>query len=136
MLLEPVLCLYCGKPVKAGRSDKKFCDSGCKDSYYNAIKSREQAEISKIDGILKKNRRVLKKLYDRDKPEKLFPRDFLIREGFEFGFLTHIVATRLKPGEIIFCYDFGYREEKKGYYQLFYSYPKVQVKDGYVVQVK
>lgn len=107
----------------------------CKDAYYNALKSEEQSSISKIDGILKRNRRVLKKLFDPKKPDKLVRREEIIREGFEFGFLTHVVVTKGKLNEIIFCYDYGYREVEKERYQLYPSYSKVQVKDGYVVKI-
>jgi hypothetical protein len=131
-----VNCLYCGEVIRTGRSDKKFCDSGCKDAHYNAIKSDEQTEISKIDAILKRNRRALKKLYDPGNPSRLFKREELIRAGYEFGFLTHVVVTRLKKGEIVFCYDFGLREEEDQCYRLFPSYSNVQVKDGYRFRVK
>jgi len=128
-------CIYCSRPIRSGRSDKKFCDSGCKDAYYNAIKSQEQSEISKIDTILKRNRRILKKLFDSKKKEKLFDREILIKVGFEFGFHTHVAVTRGKAKEIIFCYDYGYRKAEEEVYQLFHSFSKIQVKDGYEVRI-
>ncbi len=73
MPTAPAICLHFGKPIKSGRSDKKFCDTGCKDVYYNEIKIREHKEIKKIDTILKKNRRILKKLYDPKNVENSFP---------------------------------------------------------------
>lgn len=135
MPVRAAICKYCHKSIKSGRSDKKFCDSACKDSYYNAIKSEEQGEISKIDSILKKNRRVLKTLFDVKKPDKVVPREELIRQGFEFGFLTHVGVTKAKSNEITFCYDYGYREVKVGSYQLFHSFSKVRVKEGYVIKI-
>lgn len=107
MAKTAAICLFCGKPIKSGRSDKKFCDSGCKDGYYNERKGDEREEINKIDLVLKKNRRVLKKLYDPKKSDNKFTRELLIRDGFEFGFLTHIVVTKVKGNEIVFCYDYG-----------------------------
>ncbi|MBL7709857.1 MAG: hypothetical protein JNJ86_12350 [Chitinophagaceae bacterium] len=132
---KPVLCLYCGKPIKSGRADKKFCDSGCKDSYNNARKEGERGEIRTIDLVLKKNRRVLKKLYDPSKPDKKFSREMLIREGFEFGFLTHVAVTKTKMNEIVFCYDYGYREINEDNFQLFPSFSKIQIKGGYSMKV-
>lgn len=128
-------CLYCGDPIRNGRSDKKFCDVGCKDAYYNEIKSAELCEISKIDGILKRNRRILKKLYDSRQKVKLFSREELIKEGFEFGFQTHVAVTRIKSNEIIFCYDYGYRGQASGPYEIFRSFASVQVKDGGVIKI-
>lgn len=132
---KPALCLYCGKPIKSGRADKKFCDSGCKDSYNNARKEGERGEIRTIDLVLKKNRRVLKKLYDPAKPEKKFSREMLVREGFEFGFLTHVAVTKTKMNEIVFCYDFGYREITQDEFQVYPSFSRVHVKGGYTIKV-
>jgi hypothetical protein len=103
------VCLYCDKAIRVGRADKKFCNGGCKDAYYNAIRSEEQAEISKIDRILKRNRRVLKKLYDESESgKKLVSWEQLIRQGFEFKFYTHVVDSAIKSKQVTFCYDYGY----------------------------
>lgn len=72
MIVKPNKCLNCDKPITKGRSDKKFCDSNCKDEYNNAAKIAEGKEISKINTILKGNRRVLQKLFDPSKPDKKF----------------------------------------------------------------
>lgn len=130
-----MICVYCKKPIRAGRSDKKFCDAGCKDAYNNEIKIKEHKEITKIETILKKNRRILKKMYSPQKFDKLFNRESLIKAGFEFGFHTHTVITKSKSNEIIFCFDFGYREMTKDNFQLFPSFKKVQVKNGQVFEM-
>lgn len=116
------ICLNCQKPIKSGRSDKKFCDPGCKDAYYNAIKTAEHKEIKKIDIVLKRNRRILKKLYNPKKPEKLTGREVLVKAGFEFDFHTHSIITKFKANEFIFCYDYGYREAEKGKYKVIKSF--------------
>ncbi len=128
-------CLNCGKPITKGRLDKKFCDSACKDACNNEIKEAERGEINKIELILKRNRRVLKKLYDPKTVEKKVTREMLIREGFEFGFLTHIAVTRTKSNEITFCYDYGYREISKDQFQIYASFSSVQVKNGYRIKI-
>jgi hypothetical protein len=122
MPAAPAICLYCDKPIKSGRSDKKFCDSGCKDAYYNALKTGEHKEIKEIDTILKRNRRILKKIYNPKKPEKLINREVLIKAGFEFGFHTHFVVTKFKANEFVFCYDFGYREAEKDNFKVIKSF--------------
>jgi hypothetical protein len=135
MHAAPAICLNCQKPIKSGRSDKKFCDSGCKDEYYNAIKTGEHKEIKKIDIILKRNRRILKKIFNPKKEDKLISREALIKAGFEFEFHTHFVVTKYKANEFIFCYDYGYREVEKGRYQVVPSYAKVQLKGGQVFEM-
>jgi hypothetical protein len=114
-------CLNCGKIIKSGRSDKKFCDSGCKDEYYNRLKSDEHKEIKKIDQVLKRNRRILKKLFNPQK-EKLINREILLKSGFEFDYHTHLIVTKTKSNEFIFCYDYGYREIEKDKYKVIKSF--------------
>lgn len=135
MARQAPLCFYCGKAIKSGRIDKKFCDSGCKDSYNNQRKESERNEIRSIDIVLKKNRRVLKKMYDPKKTDKKFTREELIRQGFEFGFLTHIAITSAKGNEIVFCYDFGFRETSENVFQIYPSFSQIRVKGGYKVKV-
>jgi len=128
-------CLNCEKAIKNGRSDKKFCDSACKDEYYNKIKIEDGKEISKIVGILRRNRKALKKLFDPKKPDLPHTRESLIKAGFEFGFHTHIVITKSKKNEIIFCFNYGYRELSKDRFQIYPTFPKVQIKDGYLFHI-
>ena len=128
------ICIQCQKAIKAGRSDKKFCSPHCKDAYNNEIKIREHKEIRKIEGILKRNRRVLKKLYQANK-EKSVTREAMIKTGFEFGFHTHTVITKSKANEIIFTYDYGYREMSKDEFRIFPSFGKVQIKNGQVFEM-
>jgi hypothetical protein len=123
-------CLFCSKTIRAGRSDKKFCDMNCKDAYHNEQKIVEAAEIRKINLILKKNRRILKQLFKPASPEQNYSRELLLKEGFQFGFQTHVVVTKRLAYEIVFCYDYGFREMGPGLYQLFRSFAEVQVKDG------
>ncbi len=134
-VLSPT-CLHCNEVIKVGRSDKKFCDIGCKDAYYNTLKANELKEIRRVDGILKKNRRALKSLYDPQNREKKFTKESLVRAGFEFGFLTHIAETKFKGGEIHFCYDYRYREVEADQYQLYPTFPRIKVKGGYEMVVK
>lgn len=135
MNTREAICLYCSKPIRKGRRDKKFCDSFCKDAFHNERKQEEMAEISRIDGILKRNRRVLKKLFESKRKEKVFSREEMVKEGFEFGFLTHIAVTRLRLNEITFCYDYGYRQFAQDRYEIFESFSSVKIKDWYEVQV-
>ena len=135
MAAKPNNCLNCGKLITKGRANKKFCNSYCKDEFNNAAKIAEGKEISMINTILKQNRRGLKKLFDPDKPDKKFSREILVREGFEFGFLTHIAVTKGKANEIIFCFDYGYREIEPNTYQLYHSFSKVTIKGGYDIKI-
>ena len=120
------LCLHSNKPIRSGRSDKKFCDAACKDAYYNARKIQEHREIKKIDTILKRNRRVLRKFYNPNRKEELIQRDQLMRAGFDFGFHTHSIVTKKKANEFIFCYDYGYREVIESKFQVIHAFQSVR----------
>jgi hypothetical protein len=77
--------------------------------------------------------RILKKLYDPKKPDKLIRGEELSRAGFEFGFHTHVaMGTLNSKNEFIFCYNFGYREVYKNSYQLYTLNTRVKVKGGQV----
>jgi predicted nucleic acid-binding Zn ribbon protein len=54
------LCLDCGKAVK-GRTDKKFCDDNCRNSYNNHLKNENGLVFKRINLALKKNRTLLAK---------------------------------------------------------------------------
>ncbi|MEI9808189.1 MAG: hypothetical protein WDO16_10100 [Bacteroidota bacterium] len=54
-------CLACDKPLK-GRSDKKFCDDYCRNTYNNQLKSISNNNIRNINNTLTKNRRILEGL--------------------------------------------------------------------------
>jgi hypothetical protein len=117
------LCLHCGEPIKVGRSDKKFCDSECKNEYYNAIKVRERNEIRNIDIKLRKNRKILMQLFDPRK-DTIVVKEKLISSGFDFAYHTHSLVTRFKQNEFIFCYDYGYREVEPGKFKIIEAYQK------------
>jgi hypothetical protein len=118
----PNLCLNCNEPITKGRSDKKFCDSSCKDEYYNKIKIQEHRAIRKVDQVLIRNRRILKKLFDPRKEDKLINREVLLKAGFDFDFHTHFVVTKFKGNQFVFCYDYGYREVAKDKFKVIKSF--------------
>jgi hypothetical protein len=121
--MEPAnaICLYCQKPIKAGRMDKKFCDAKHKDAYYNNLKVNERKEIKKVDTILKKNRRILKNLFN-PASERLISLQAFLKAGYNFEFHTHFIITKTKGNEFTFCYDYGYREVEKDRYKVIKSF--------------
>ena len=44
--------------------------------------------------------------------------------------------TKVKSNEIIFCFDYGYRKVETNLFQIYHSFSKVNVKDGYELKVK
>ncbi len=123
MQKENGVCLYCDKPLTKGRADKKFCDEGHRNMYHNEQKATEHAEIKKIDGTLKKNRRILKELL-RDKSEQIVTQVKLQKAGFDFDFSTHSITSQLKKNKFIFSYNYGYCELESGKYKIIKSFYK------------
>jgi hypothetical protein len=103
------ICLECHEPLGAGRPDRRFCSENCRINYHNKEKIYENAEIKKINNILKHNRRTLKKLLG-DEYEKIVNREKLLKSGFEFDYYTHHRESKVRKYEYTFCFDYGYRE--------------------------
>jgi len=101
---ETKTCLYCDKPI-LGRSDKKFCDDQCRNSYNNQLNSDSNNLVRNINNILRKNRRIMEELNVGGK--KTLPKSKLTERGFNFNYFTHLLTT--KTGKTYyFCYEHGY----------------------------
>jgi hypothetical protein len=113
---EKRLCLYCEKPLNlnVGRKDRRFCDEQCKNKYHNTKTWEEEKEIKRIQLVLKKNRRILKKMFARKDHDEI-AKDRLLKEGFEFDFHTHFVETYHYKRQYTCCFDYGYRLTKDKY---------------------
>ena len=101
---KTVLCLNCGKKV-TGRTDKKFCDSYCRNSYNNRKIGEFEIQLRKTNSIIRKNRTILKTSSPHGKTT--LRKEYLDMQGFDFRYFTHVYKT--KAGNIYrFCYDYGY----------------------------
>ena len=59
---ETATCLNCEKTLK-GRTDKKFCDDYCRNSYNNQLKASKNNLVRNINNALGKNRRILESFF-------------------------------------------------------------------------
>lgn len=99
------ICIECGEEF-AGRSDKKFCSDGCRNSYNNNLNSNENNLVRNTNNILRKNRRILKDLI-KDSTTKTIDPTLLSSKGFNFNNITEFIKT--KAGKLyFFCYEYGY----------------------------
>jgi len=106
--------MLCEKPVK-GRSDKKFCNDFCRNSYNNRARSQSSHSIKIINKALLKNRRILQRLLGETGNVAKASREMLLEQGFQFRYTTHNYATH--RGKLYwFCYDHGYMELEKDRY--------------------
>ena len=100
-------CLACGLSL-AGRSDKKFCDDGCRSSWNNRRRQEDAGLLKKTDAILKRNRRILQD-HSGSEPEARLNRRHLMASGFLPDFVTRIEADPA-GGLIRYYYEFGMRK--------------------------
>ncbi|MDP4262461.1 MAG: hypothetical protein Q8941_08015 [Bacteroidota bacterium] len=99
-------CLTCGKTLK-GRPDKKFCDSGCRNSYNNRLKSEGTNFVRNVNNALLKNRRILERLLPTGEKTARANKEKLQELGFQFNYLTHFIKNN-RGAVYCFCYEYGY----------------------------
>lgn len=100
------LCLTCNKPVK-GRTDKKFCNDYCRNSYNNQLNAVCSNYIRHINTILQKNRRIMASLLSPSATRASASQMQLLEKGFVFKYCTHYQENK-RGSHYHFCYDYGY----------------------------
>jgi predicted nucleic acid-binding Zn ribbon protein len=113
---QRVHCLTCNKPVR-GRTDKKYCDDYCRNTFNNRLKSSVNNLVRNINNALVKNRRILEKFFINDEEIIKTTKEKLLQEGFQFKYITHTCATK-KGIVYFFCYDLGYLPLENNWYLL------------------
>jgi hypothetical protein len=111
----------CENDVSDGRRDKKFCSDGHRNEYNNAIKIKEQQEISRINTALKKNRRIIKKLLG-ERGQTVVSEKKLLNAGFNFDFSTHTIVSKKKNNIFTFSYNYGYHNMNNGKFMIVKSF--------------
>lgn len=101
---EKKVCLDCGEVIK-GRSDKKFCNDICRNSYNNKINSDTTNYVRNVNNILRKNRRILEETLKGE--TTTIPKQKLIDKGYNFKFYTNHIITK-NNHQYVYCYEFGY----------------------------
>lgn len=108
------VCLECGEKI-VGRTDKKFCDDACRNSYNNKVNKDRKNIVRNTNNWLRKNYRILEQL-NPDQKTKV-SRSKLTEKGFDFNYFTSIYTT--KAGTVYyFVYDQGYLPLEGDYFAL------------------
>ncbi len=112
--MEERFCLECGTKI-IGRIDKKFCSDQCRNTYNNRMNRDETTFMTKVNRILRKNRKILKELNPNGKAK--VKRDKMKSAGFNFKYFTNVYKT--KEGKVYyFCYEYGYLPLDNDYFAL------------------
>ena len=96
-------CLACGKSLH-GRSDKKFCDSYCRNGYNNQHKKKDEKYIQHVNSVIRRNRRILKTLCPQGKA--VVRKELLDSLGYRYGIFSGVY--RYNGTTYYLCYDYGF----------------------------
>jgi hypothetical protein len=113
---QTATCQTCQKPIR-GRSDKKFCNDYCRNTFNNNLKASANNLVRNINNTLGKNRRILESLFEKEEEITKTTKEKLLQKGFQFKFFTH-TYTNKKGNVYFFCYDLGYLPLEKDWYLL------------------
>jgi hypothetical protein len=114
LTMEIRTCSECNQPLR-GRKDQKFCSDYCRNAFNNRLNEDSNKYVRRINGILRKNRRILEKLNPSGK--STVDGITLAEEGFNFHYYTNIYKTQ-KGSQYFFCYDYGYLKTDNDQYFL------------------
>ncbi|TDS17340.1 hypothetical protein [Sphingobacterium paludis] len=103
--MEKKFCLACSALIR-GRSDKRFCDDGCRNAHNNKINSVPNNFVRQINTTLRKNRRILETLLGEEKMLKI-SRENLLKTGLDLDYFTNQLCNA-KGQVYCFVYEFGY----------------------------
>lgn len=104
---ETRTCLVCARPLK-GRSDKKFCDDQCRNSFNNQLKSSDNTYVRRINSVLSRNRKILKNILAKAQGETcMATREKMNVMGFQFNYCTHTYVAK-NSKTYSYCYEYGY----------------------------
>ena len=105
MQTEKRNCHCCGQ-ILHGRTDKKFCDDGCRNTFNNQQNSAQNKEMRCINTILKRNRAILHAKLPVGKKQVKVNKEQLVVMGFHFNYMTH---QQVLPNGLSaqFCYELG-----------------------------
>ncbi|MAC94408.1 MAG: hypothetical protein CMC96_02785 [Flavobacteriales bacterium] len=107
-------CLECGVEL-FGRKDKKYCSDHCRNTHHNRQNSYETNYIRKVNGILRKNRRILESIAPKGKGKT--KKENLQKAGFDFAYYTNTYTTK-ENKTYYYCYDYAYLDIDKGWYAI------------------
>lgn len=102
-------CLDCGEKL-VGRADKKFCNDQCRNNYNNRLNSDTSEVMRHVNGILRKNRKILEEILSHSLEGKMTVNQRKISDkGYNFNYFTNIYTTKTGK-KYFFCYEYGYMQ--------------------------
>lgn len=100
-------CLECGENI-VGRSDKKFCNDGCRNAYNNKQNKDSTNLMRNVNNKLRKNYRILTELNSGEDGKSKTTKNKMSSLGFDFDYFTQLKVYK-NGAEYRFIYDYGYK---------------------------
>lgn len=108
MLRTSRQCRVCGSQL-AGRRDKIFCSTACKNEYHVSLRKATAEAVQHTDKILHRNRSVLVEIMDGNTSQRKVQRAELDKKKFNYKYITgYSVNSRGKTYHHV--YDFSWME--------------------------
>lgn len=99
-------CLQCNDKI-IGRTDKKFCNDSCRNSYNNKQNKDSTNLMRNTHNKLRKNYRILAELQFKEGKTQT-TQERLDVEGFDFEYFTNLKVYK-NGAEYRFVYNIGYK---------------------------
>ncbi len=111
-------CLTCQNKLY-GRSDKKFCNSHCRNEFNNKRYTASNHYIRTVNRVLKRNRDIIRQLTTTNQKSQVTYNELSLH-GFSFSHFTTSYTTKANK-TYFFCYDYGYLKLDNGFFALVYN---------------
>lgn len=112
--MEERKCRECNS-ILTGRRDQRYCCDYCRNTFNNRLNEDTTKYMRRINGILRKNRRILNELNPNGK--KTVDGITLAEEGFNFHYYTNAYTTK-SGASYFFCYEQGFLRIENDKYML------------------
>ncbi len=106
-------CPTCSKVIR-GRTDKKYCDDYCRNTYNNSVNNSTTSLMRSINSILRRNRRLLEMQVPDGELKVRIRKKELVEQGFDFRYFTNQEDT-YPNRTLYFCYEYGYMVFRGGW---------------------
>ena len=112
------VCEFCSEEFTPKRTDARFCGRQCQYTSNNRSKAEDENYLKLILPVIRKNRNVLKSIYEsQSMVNNVVSREYLIEQGFSFGYLTMYWSEDKTKREIHFVGDYSLENLADGNYK-------------------
>ena len=111
----------CNDLILKGRSDKKFCNTKCKNDYHNLINRKQELIFKHDKSNLQKNYKALKMYYEHSKGKDFIQIRPLLQEGFDPRFYIGTMILKNTGETVYLVYDYAFFYDQKLGIKIFYQ---------------